>query len=82
MRLLHTTYLILMSLLILSSCAYKQTQILFEKKRSSLADSVIAKRNLANLAEYRIQPQDILQIRNLRNRKALVELGPAGLSPG
>lgn len=81
MRLLHTTNLILMSLFILSSCAYKQNQILFEKKRSSVTDSVIAKRNLANLVQYRIQPQDILQIRNLYNSKALVDMEPAGLSP-
>ncbi len=64
----------------LSSCAYKQNQILFEKKRSSIPDSVLAKKNLANISDYRIQPQDILQIRNLRNSKALVDLDPPGLS--
>ncbi|MEO8884784.1 MAG: SLBB domain-containing protein [Mucilaginibacter sp.] len=76
MRFLHITYLILVSLLILSSCAYKQNQILFEK-RGSIPDSILAKRNLTNIINYRIQPQDILQIRNLQNSKAIVDLTAA-----
>lgn len=50
------------------SCKYKQQQVLFEKKNS--ADN--APKSNFNLNTYRISPQDILQIRNLKNRKYIV----------
>ena len=75
MRFLYTTYLILGLFFLLSSCSYKQNQILFEQK-GSIPDSVLAKVNMANISNYHIQPQDILQIRNLQNSKTIIDLTP------
>nr|WP_067063064.1 polysaccharide biosynthesis/export family protein [Mucilaginibacter sp. L294] len=52
-----------------SSCSYKQNQILFEK-RASVADTLSQK---AAIVSYRIQPQDILQVRNLQNLRYIVD---------
>lgn len=51
-------------LLLITSCSYKQDQILFQQK--SMIDSARQK-NTETLASYKIQPQDILQVRNLQN---------------
>lgn len=74
MRFSFFTYLVLGLICICSSCAYKQDQILFERK-NSIPDSIIQK-NIANVRNYRIKPQDILQIRNLQNIKSIVDLHP------
>jgi polysaccharide export outer membrane protein len=78
MRLLLFTCLILGFLSVITSCSYKQDQVLFEQ-RNSINDSALQK-NLANISEYRIKPQDILQIRNLQNSKNIIDLNP-GTSP-
>ena len=67
------TYLMLALLFICSSCA-KQYQSLFEKKAIT-ADTAVQK-NVANIVNYRIKSQDILQIRNLQNSKNLIDLNP------
>lgn len=59
-----TLCLLLCGLLIISSCSYKQDQLLFQEK--SAIDSARQK-NVVTLATYKIQPQDILQVRNLQN---------------
>jgi len=74
MRFSLFSYLILGLLLICSSCAYKQDQILFQQKKQ-IPDSILQK-NIANIRNYRIKPQDILQIRNLQNIKTIVDLHP------
>jgi polysaccharide export outer membrane protein len=74
MRFLYFTYLLLGLICICSSCAYKQDQILFEQKKS-IPDSILLK-NIANIRNYRIKPQDILQIRNLQNVKSIIDLNP------
>ncbi|MES2062876.1 MAG: polysaccharide biosynthesis/export family protein [Bacteroidota bacterium] len=56
-----------------SSCSYKQNQILFEK-RASVADTLSQK---AAIVSYRIQPQDILQVRNLQNLRYIVDEVPS-----
>lgn len=61
-----------------SSCSYKQNQILFEK-RASVVDTVSQK---AAIVSYHIQPQDILQIRNLQNLKYIVDEVPTSSSSG
>jgi len=48
----------------LTSCSYKQDQLLFQQKKGF--DSVSTQNGLS-LVRYRIQPQDVLQIRNLQN---------------
>ena len=61
-----------------SSCSYKQNQILFEK-RASAADTLSQK---PAIVSYRIQPQDILQIRNLQNLKYIVDEVPTTSTAG
>jgi polysaccharide export outer membrane protein len=56
---------------ILSSCSNKQYQILFEKK-NALADSS-SKKPAVTLDSYLIEPQDIVQIRNLQNINFIVD---------
>jgi polysaccharide export outer membrane protein len=51
------------------SCSYKQQQALFENKIT--ADTI--KNKPFTLAGYQIKPQDLLQIRNLQNRKYIVD---------
>ncbi|MGZ3758007.1 MAG: polysaccharide biosynthesis/export family protein [Mucilaginibacter sp.] len=74
MRILFTP-IILVLFLICSSCSNKQYQSLFEKKGYP-TDTVLQK-NVANIINYRIKPQDILQIRNLQNSKTIIDLNPA-----
>lgn len=52
-----------------SSCSYKQNQILFQKS-AAVADTLAQK---TVIVSYRIQPQDILQVRNLQNLKYIVD---------
>jgi polysaccharide biosynthesis/export protein len=59
-----TLCLLLCGLLIVSSCSYKQDQLLFQEKAA--VDSA-RQRNVVTLASYKIQPQDILAVRNLQN---------------
>jgi polysaccharide export outer membrane protein len=80
MRILYTTYSILGLLLILTSCSYKQNKAVISKKTSASApitDSALVQNAITNISNYRIQPQDILQIRNLQNSKTIVDLTPA-----
>ena len=78
MRILYTTYSILGLLLILASCTYKHTQAVTANKTPAalVTDSALIQNVLTNISNYRIQPQDILQIRNLRNSKTIVDLDP------
>lgn len=64
-----------------SSCSFKQQQLLF-KERGPNPDSLSAvlKNSGNGTSDYRIQPQDILQIRNLQNIKYIVE--ETATSPG
>lgn len=69
MRALYLIYFV--GIVILgSSCSYKQNQILFEKK-ASIADTA-TQQPMATVS-YHIQPQDVLQIRNLQNIKYIVD---------
>jgi len=56
--------LLFCGLFMVTSCSYKQDQLLFQEK--SKVDSARQK-NAITLADYKIQPQDILQVRNLQN---------------
>jgi len=64
MRLLIFTCLAFCIISIFSSCATRQSQILFEQKKT--IDSAIEK-NTVVANSYHIQSQDLLQIRNLQN---------------
>jgi len=74
MRVSFYTYLIIGLFFVCNSCSFKQDQILFEQ-RNSIPDSILQK-NIANIRNYRIKPQDLLQIRNLQNIKTIVDLNP------
>jgi polysaccharide export outer membrane protein len=65
---LFTLCLLLCGLLIISSCSYKQDQLLFQER--SAVDSTRQK-NAVTLATYKIQPQDVLQVRNLQNDQGI-----------
>lgn len=75
MRISIFTYLIFGVLFIFASCSYKQNQILFQQKKS-IPDSILQKHS-ANINNYRIKPQDILEIRNIQNSKNIIDLTPA-----
>ena len=86
MRILYTTYSILLLLLILASCTYKLPQAVSSKKKQAtapVADSVLIQTAITNISNYRIQPQDVLQIRNMQNSKSIADVTPAtSTSPG
>ena len=72
---IFTFVLLTFSLLaVLSSCSYKQDQLLFQQKQG--LDSVSAQK-APTLVRYRIQPQDILQIRNLQNISYIIGDAPS-----
>jgi len=70
MRHLIYSYIAFAALFICASCSNKQYQALFEQKKSMSAD--ISPKDTLGLNYYRIQPQDILQIRNLQDIKYIV----------
>ncbi|QEM11403.1 hypothetical protein DEO27_015665 [Mucilaginibacter rubeus] len=65
-------------LFVLTSCAGKQYQVLFEQK-TPVTDTASSK-STGDLSSYRIKSQDILQIRNLQNIKYVVDESPSGNS--
>lgn len=74
MRYQICSYLALALVLVLTSCSNKQYQYLFQQKNTN-ADS-LAKNSAVSTENYRIKPQDILQIRNLQNISYLVSEAP------
>jgi polysaccharide export outer membrane protein len=75
MRQLIYSYLILTVFFICTSCSNKQYQALFEEKKS-IPDSSLQKSPII-LNQYRIKPQDILEIRNLQNSRSVVDMNPS-----
>lgn len=73
-------YLILAIIVISESCSNKQYQALFEQK-GAVSDTS-ARSNNADVAYYRIKPQDVLQIRNLQNSKNVVDINPSSAAQG
>lgn len=73
MRILIFAFLTFSLLSALTSCSYKQDQVLFEQKMN--LDST-AQKNIAAITNYTIKPQDILQIRNLQNMSYIVDSPP------
>jgi polysaccharide export outer membrane protein len=71
MRFLINIFIIFSILLVYSSCSNKQYQTLFEQ-RAAINDSSYQKAAVT-LETYHIQPQDILQIRNLQNLSYIVD---------
>jgi polysaccharide export outer membrane protein len=71
------TYAFLISAVIFTctSCSNKQYQVLFQQKKA-LSDTGSAKAQAVVVEPYRIQPQDILQIRNLQDTKFITNLTP------
>src|ERR1700761_6822326 len=73
----HLIYIafIFSSLLVFSSCSYKQNQVLFEQKGLT-ADTTVSKNN-TNISNYRIKAQDVLQLTNMQSSKYIVDLTAA-----
>jgi polysaccharide export outer membrane protein len=71
MRFLIYFFLLFSIVSIFSSCSNKQYQTLFEK-RTAIADSS-AQKPAVTLDSYLIQPQDVLQIRQLQNINFIVD---------
>ena len=59
-------FLILVVISACTSCSNKQYQVLFQQKKALSADTSVQKAAVT-LDQYHIQPQDILQIRNLQD---------------
>lgn len=70
MRYLIVIYLFIC--LALTSCSYKQDQVLLQQKGTILDTGVV--KTYANISNYRIKPQDILQITNVQANKSLVDI--------
>jgi polysaccharide export outer membrane protein len=75
MRFSILIYLFFGIFIVFSSCSYKQDQVLFEQK--SLTGDTTRQNAITNITNYHIQPQDILQIRNLQNSKNLIDMHPS-----
>jgi polysaccharide export outer membrane protein len=69
--------LIFLAIVVFSSCANKPYQSLFEKRPVFYDTVSVAK---ISIGEYRIKPQDMLQIRNLQNIKYIVDEAPSTTS--
>ena len=78
MRVFIFVFLTFSLLSVLTSCSYKQDQLLFQQKQG--VDSV-STQNAPALMRYHIQPQDILQIRNLQNISYIIGDAPSATSP-
>lgn len=78
MRNFFITLLALFVLLTISSCNFKQYQILFEK-RAALSDSAYQLKE-TGLENYKIKSQDVIQLRNLQNIRYLVDETPTTIS--
>ncbi len=65
--------------LLFSSCSYKQNQLLFEQT-NTVPDSLY-KKIRANAESYRIQPQDVLLIKNVQQSKNLVDMAAGNTVP-
>src|ERR1700744_1183395 len=74
MRFLYLCLVLFVFIAMMSSCALKQDQLLFAK-RTTVPDSVL-QQSSTSMRNYRIKPQDILQIRNLENIKSIIDLNP------
>ena len=70
----------------ISSCSYKQNHVLFQNKSASgIVNDSLRLQSLTVKNDYRIQPRDQLQIRNLQNIKYIVDEVPSagsGLTGG
>ena len=71
MRFLINFFILFCILFVYSSCSNKQYQTLFEQ-RASLKDTS-SQKSAVTLDTYHIQPQDVLQIRNLQNMSYIVD---------
>jgi polysaccharide export outer membrane protein len=77
---MRIVYLFAVFSFILASCSYKQDQVLFAQK-GQMPDTTQLK-SLANISNYQIKPQDILQITNMQNSKNIIDLSAGVLATG
>jgi polysaccharide export outer membrane protein len=79
MRIFIFVFLTISLLSGLTSCSYKQDQLLFQQKQGF---DTVSTQNAPTLVRYRIQPQDILQIRNLQNISYIIGDAPSATTSG
>ncbi|WP_158992245.1 polysaccharide biosynthesis/export family protein [Mucilaginibacter sp. L196] len=79
MRIFTIVFLTFSLLSVLTSCSYKQDQLLFQQKQGF--DSISTTIPTPTV-HYRIQPQDILQIRNLQNISYIIGDAPSATTGG
>lgn len=69
-------FLLLAVIFACSSCSNKQYQVLFQQKKTLAASDSAANSIAVAPTLYHIQPQDLLQIRNLQDTKFITNLAP------
>ena len=76
------TPILLFALPFLTSCSYKQDQYLFEQKGTPA--SIKSADTAANITNYHLRPQDILQITNVQNNRSIIDqqAGAGGAQAG
>jgi len=73
----------LFGIFILTSCSYKQQQVLFQQPGTAPDSALNNPANAgAGTSDYHIKSQDILQIRNLQNAKYIVDDAPVSTTAG
>ncbi len=77
MHKLTNLFLFLVVISTLAACSNKQYQVLFQQKKALSADTSVQKAAVT-LDQYRIQPQDILQIRNLQDVDIIANKSSSG----
>jgi polysaccharide export outer membrane protein len=68
----HLVIICLIVGFLFTSCSYKQDQALFERKTTTSGS--VPQKDFSNIGNYRIKPQDILQINNIQNNKNIIDL--------
>ncbi|MFB9844057.1 polysaccharide biosynthesis/export family protein [Mucilaginibacter ginsenosidivorans] len=74
------TTLLLFGILIISSCSYKQQQVLFQQMPATADTARHAYAAGSGTSDYHIRSQDILQVRNLQNAQYIVDQTPSAVS--
>jgi polysaccharide export outer membrane protein len=66
----------------LTSCSYKQQQLLFQQQNAAADTGRISPASGSGTSDYHIRSQDILQIRNLQNARYIVDEAPVSPAGG
>jgi len=73
---------LLIGILSLSSCSFKQQQVLFQQPVTDSLQQINQAGSGKGTTDYRIRSQDVLQIRNLQSTKYIVDEAPVTTTSG